>query len=340
MPALKTWLVLLVDGGIRWHSTFEMINRVLILKDVILRWQRRYTYVKGVDIRLSFLSIEDFEILEIWASILKDFKQLCLEEEANPDLTTQGTAAGVIQGLTYIYDRLQHAKSHITQLYLADSLAKPFIEGLKEATAKTMKYLALIEETPLYYAAIFLDPNLRLIWFEDKWAPYDNRKWYKRAESGIKLLFDEYSELNTVASPSPSPLRSVSEDIEDFTLEPERRTAYSQFNRLSAKVLTKKRKVATKEDDYTRYTKYWDPTTWSEVTNIIEWWSQHQNEFPILLKMAFDILSIPGMSAEVERIFSAAGRLVTDSRNGLKDDTIEACQVQHHGLKNGLFNVI
>jgi hypothetical protein len=53
--------------------------------------------------------------------------------------------------------------------------------------------------------------------------------------------------------------------------------------------------------------------------------------------MAFNILSIPGMSAEVERIFSAAGRLITDLRNGLTDDTIEACEVQHHGLKNGLF---
>jgi hypothetical protein len=53
--------------------------------------------------------------------------------------------------------------------------------------------------------------------------------------------------------------------------------------------------------------------------------------------MAFDVLSIPSMSAEVERIFSAAGRLITDSRKGLTDDTIEACEVQHHGLKNGYF---
>jgi hypothetical protein len=53
--------------------------------------------------------------------------------------------------------------------------------------------------------------------------------------------------------------------------------------------------------------------------------------------MALDILSIPGMSAEVERVFSQAGRLITTSRNGLSDEAIEACQVQHHGLKNGLF---
>lgn len=31
-------LVLLVNGGIRWHSTYEMIKRILTLRDHILRW--------------------------------------------------------------------------------------------------------------------------------------------------------------------------------------------------------------------------------------------------------------------------------------------------------------
>jgi hypothetical protein len=53
--------------------------------------------------------------------------------------------------------------------------------------------------------------------------------------------------------------------------------------------------------------------------------------------MAFDILSIPGTSAEIERVFSAAGRLLTDDRNRLVEDTIEAVLVQGHGLRNGLF---
>lgn len=40
--------------------------------------------------------------------------------------------------------------------------------------------------------------------------------------------------------------------------------------------------------------------------------------------MAFDILSIPNISVEVERICGATKRLITDSRNCLKDDKIEA----------------
>jgi len=115
-------------------------------------------------------------MLEIWVLILKDFKDLCLDEEGNTDLTSQGTCAGVLKGLTFIYERLAIAESEIRSLQLPDKHSRPFIVGIKEATAKTMKYLSLIEASPIYYAAVFLDPNCRLSYFEDKWAPYDNRR--------------------------------------------------------------------------------------------------------------------------------------------------------------------
>jgi hypothetical protein len=89
--------------------------------------------------------------------------------------------------------------------------------------------------------------------------------------------------------------------------EPEgidRTNYYAKFSKLSANVVQKKRKLATKEDDYTRYIKYWGAAAWQEVDDIIEWWNQHRNEYPILCRMAFDVLSVPGMSAKVERIFS------------------------------------
>ena len=40
--------------------------------------------------------------------------------------------------------------------------------------------------------------------------------------------------------------------------------------------------------------------------------------------MALDMLSIPAMSASPERLFSAAGLTVTDRRNRLNSEAIEA----------------
>ena len=40
--------------------------------------------------------------------------------------------------------------------------------------------------------------------------------------------------------------------------------------------------------------------------NPLAWWKMHEKEYPVLAKMARDILAIPASSSECERIFSAA----------------------------------
>ena len=40
------------------------------------------------------------------------------------------------------------------------------------------------------------------------------------------------------------------------------------------------------------------------VDDPLEWWPRHQTSLPKLARMAFDILSIPATSCEVERVFS------------------------------------
>ena len=42
--------------------------------------------------------------------------------------------------------------------------------------------------------------------------------------------------------------------------------------------------------------------------------------------MALDILVIPAMSAEVERVFSSTGQFITDRRNRRQDDIVEAVE--------------
>lgn len=55
----------------------------------------------------------------------------------------------------------------------------------------------------------------------------------------------------------------------------------------------------------------------------LDWWLQHQNEYPGLSRMAIDILSIPAMSADSERVFSGARRTVSWDRSSLNEETIE-----------------
>jgi len=49
--------------------------------------------------------------------------------------------------------------------------------------------------------------------------------------------------------------------------------------------------------------------------------------------MALDVLSIFLISAECERIFSAAKILIFNRRNSLKEEVIEACSLLRYWLK-------
>lgn len=54
--------------------------------------------------------------------------------------------------------------------------------------------------------------------------------------------------------------------------------------------------------------------------------------------MALEILAVPAMSAEVERVFSSASLTITDRRNCLGEDTIEAIECQKSWLHSGIIS--
>jgi hypothetical protein len=62
-----------------------------------------------------------------------------------------------------------------------------------------------------------------------------------------------------------------------------------------------------------------------DFDDIRKWWieERQKRDFPNLSRMALDMLSIPAMAADPERLFSSAGLTVTDRRNNLSIQSIE-----------------
>ena len=56
--------------------------------------------------------------------------------------------------------------------------------------------------------------------------------------------------------------------------------------------------------------------------------------------MALDFMTVPVMSAERERLFSTAGRMVTPLRNFLEASTIAMCQVLRSWLHAGIVDEV
>ena len=79
-----------------------------------------------------------------------------------------------------------------------------------------------------------------------------------------------------------------------------------------------------------RYTAFISTNCEDKETDALEFWNARYNTEPDLARFALDMLAIPMMSAECERVFSSAKHLLTDDRNRLKPDIIEANECLKH----------
>ena len=72
----------------------------------------------------------------------------------------------------------------------------------------------------------------------------------------------------------------------------------------------------------------------------LEWWCQKQQKtrWPKLSYMAIDILSIPAMSDEPERVFSGARRTISWERSLLGSNKIEEIECLKHWKRSGILN--
>jgi hAT family C-terminal dimerisation region len=58
--------------------------------------------------------------------------------------------------------------------------------------------------------------------------------------------------------------------------------------------------------------------------HLLQYWNKQATNTPSLAQMALDLLSILAMAAECERVLSSSKILISDYRNRLYDDIIEA----------------
>ena len=90
-------------------------------------------------------------------------------------------------------------------------------------------------------------------------------------------------------------------------------------------------------DEFKNYTEGGITTfiDWKEQ-NLFQWWNTY--DFSSLRQMAFDTLSVPAMSAELERVFSQSKRTWTDDRNSLRPESFEAIQCLKQWSLQGVYD--
>lgn len=126
---------------------------------------------------------------------------------------------------------------------------------------------------------------------------------------------------------------------------------YSSYQNARVEHTTKIRKIRTKssiqfdvlfatEESFSDWEleadSYLDSKRSPPDVDVLQWWKDHESTYPIVSRMARDILCVPATSVIVERFFSEAAHVVTDLRCSLHDNKIEALVCINMWMKSSL----
>ena len=189
--------------------------------------------------------------------------------------------------------------------YADDSFMAPCINA---GWAKLDTYYALTERSSAYVAAIILSPHRKWHYFDIAWE--EHPEWIESSKSSVEGLWK--SRYAPVAKSGESSAQSLVE-------KPLLKNSFLAWEDEQEDL-----ELPTLFDEYQSYI----AAPRIKVKDVRKWLLEdtQQTLYPNLSKMALDLLSIPAMSAEPERLFSDTKITLQDRRNRLGIDIIEALE--------------
>jgi hypothetical protein len=177
----------------------------------------------------------------------------------------------------------------------------------------------------LYAAALILHPSRRTRYIEVNWP----KKWIKPTLEKVIKLWEDYRE----TAPTPTPLI-----IPSYGRRAEEPRELNTFDRIAQSLKQVARPAS--QDEYEDYNSG-EPYELPKGVSALTWWCHdgRRQRYPRLSYMAIDILSIPAISDEPERVFSGARRTISWERGQLAPETVEMTECLKHWKKTGILDV-
>lgn len=182
--------------------------------------------------------------------------------------------------------------------------------ALTSAHRKLSDYYFKVDKSPFYVWASILDPHILYYGLHsDCEDDITTQMHIEKQKNNLHALYKkEYA--TAVAQIVPSSFPTDAGPLENTGQSP------TKFN-FTARY---KKRSNTSIDEFEQYLKL--PQEDFDTCDPILWWAGRRAQFPNLSRLARDILSIPGPTVAVERIFSGGRDTVSMRRASLKPETI------------------
>ncbi|EAQ91904.1 hypothetical protein CHGG_00139 [Chaetomium globosum CBS 148.51] len=346
---------LVADNDTRWNSVYLMIERALRLRfqiDWFCQWSLEEKDAKRRLPSEDRLDTEDWVLLTNIKAILEPVHRITRTFEGHaprfgeryiaitvalqsfaiagerPQRQTvlprrydgqvkvnlPGHRRGAIRPPDVSFDRPIPPAEQQSTFELTDVGLTLLRKSLDFAIAKLQQYITLMEDVPVYWSAMILLPSYRTRWIE-RFLAHD------RATAIIARFKQQYQEeYEGIGGTQPTP-----------TEEPHEQPRRPYQDRLVGHDFYYPKPDPADIDEVAIYLA--EPVR--PAPDALAWWIGNQARFPRLSLMAFDLLSIPVMSSECERVFSSARLTVGLNRYNLSDNSINMVESLKQWLKRG-----
>jgi hypothetical protein len=292
--------VLALDNDTRWNSWYTLLDIALTLQDHVEWYQKRYFE----SLQEDYLTPQDWQILKETRSFLQPFWRITQ--------LTEGRHTTLDQTL-FTMDVLH---KHYTQAFNKYKDNNPLRSCIAASWAIFDKYYQLTDESPAYGAAMLLHPSRRSAHIKKNWP----KTWHKPVFDCVREYWEDHYQGLPISTTTPQ----LGDDLQPP----------DEYDLLARELDV----VGPAMNELDEYTSFITQTPIATDCSPLAWWlrEEQSQRYPRLSKMAIDILSIPAMSAEPERVFSGARRTISWDRCQLGSRTIERGECMKSWIKSGI----
>jgi hypothetical protein len=285
---------LYLDVPIKWNSTYLMLN-------IAEKYQRAFELMGEEDNQLVVPGFLDWENVRVCVKFLKTFYDATLKISGS----THVTSNRYFMDLYIIQDTLNN------RCLSSDPIMSTMGINIRH---KYEKYWGNMDKINLMlYVAFVFDPRYKMkglmFWLkrsnEQEWADQIETK----VRDILKRLIEQYSKFHKgVVSRF-----NVANDTED---------ALDQFNSLFYRHLVEEDDLKCRSDVDRYLSDGCEKMT--EKFDALAWWKMNAPKYPILAKIAHDVLAIPISAVAPEFAFSTGGHVLDPFRSSLSPLTVDA----------------
>lgn len=190
----KIWKVVL-DGGIRWNSLYQMIVRALALREALDSYASKLRESEhSLDLEVyrdDYISPDEWKTLAVMADQLEPLFRLTKDLEGNPDIHNPTSSShGALWELLPLFEGILSHFEDLQTLAAAGSFNQRIQQLITLAWTKANEYYGKTDVSIAWMAALVLHPRWKWQYFDQHWTR-DNLPFLRKGKLALKKLWED-----------------------------------------------------------------------------------------------------------------------------------------------------